>query len=139
MTLIVENKDINLYFILYIKKKMLSYLALILNPLKLNVYDEYFNSEIFQKLSGGIKISSRKAIWLAMTKLSHQRYEENTHIFINPNLLYPGTQIPIIDICKMINYGCLGLEPYPVISETFSHFQNNIKYYLARCIRGLGR
>lgn len=138
MTLIVDNKDTNLHFILYLKKRMLRHIALILNPKKLVPYDEYFNSEAFIIRSGGASISSRQVILLGMTHLIHKRYENTTHIFINPNFMYPGTSLSVADLCKVINFGTMSVDAYPIFSETFEHFSKNIKNYLDSCITGVG-
>ena len=137
MTLVVDNKDITKGFILYIKKRMLGYVAMKLDVKKLIKYDEYFNSNTF-KLGGKTKISSKKVILLGITNLSHKRYEATTHIFINPNINYPGTPLKVVDLCKMINFGTLSIDGYPIFTNTFNHFSKNIKKYMDRCSRGLG-
>ena len=138
MTLIVDNKDTNLHFIEYLKTRMLRHLATLLNIKKLDTYDEYFNSPEFEEIANNVHISSRRVLLMGMTNLSHKRYKSTTHIFINPNINYPGTYIKVIDLCKVINYGTMSIEAYPIISETFDHFANNIEKYKESCIRGLG-
>ena len=138
MTLIVDNKDINLHFIKFIKRKMLEHISLILNFKKLTPFDEYFKSEEFNKLSNNVRVSSKKVIVLGMTNLIHKRYETNTHIFINPNILFPGTDIKLVDLCKIINYGNMSIEGYPIFTDTFEHFSKNINKYIDRSIAGLG-
>jgi hypothetical protein len=137
MTLVVENKDVTQNFILYLKKKMLSYIAYILDIKKLQAYDEYFSSDDFKKTSNNTLVSSKKVIVLGMSNLIHKRYETTTHIFINPNLTYPGTNLKVVDLCKIINYGTLSIDAYPIFTMTFDHFNNNIGEYTDRCIRGL--
>ena len=138
MLLIVENKDITLHFISYLKHRMLRHLATLLNTKRLNEYDDYFNSDAFKAMCGEVRVSARRVILLGMTNLSHKRYEEVTHIFINPNINYPDTNLKVVDLCKVINYGTLSIDAYPIISETFDHFSNNIEKYKERCMIGLG-
>lgn len=138
MTLIVDNKNTNLHFILYLKKRMLRHVAIILNPKRLVPYDEYFNTDEFKRISDGAEISSRRIIMLGMTNLIHKKYESNTHIFINPNIVYPGTSLKVVDLCKVINFGTMSVDAYPIFSETFEHFYKNINKYLESCIIGLG-
>ena len=137
MTLIVENKYINLYFIKYLKKRMLRHLATLLNIKKLERYDEYFNSKEFNH-DDNTHISSRKVLLLGMTNLSHKRYENSTHIFIDPNINYPETNFKVVDLCKVINFGTMSIDGYPIITETFEHFSKNIKKYKDSCMIGLG-
>ena len=138
MTLIVNNKDVTTNFILFLKKKMLSYIAYILDIKRLVAYDEFFNSEEFRKISGNVVIDSKKVIVLGMSNLTHKRFESTTHIFINPNLTYPGTTLKIESLCKIINYGNLSIDAYPIFSMTFNHFSKNIGKYVDRCIMGVG-
>ena len=139
MTLVVENKNITESFIPYLKTRMLRHICLIMDEDKLNRFDEYFQSK---ELMIGNKnldiIDSKNVIMLAMTNLQHKKYEENTHIFINPNITYPGTSIKIVDLCKIINFGTLSIEGYPIFTMTFDHFSRNIKKYVEKCAMGLG-
>jgi hypothetical protein len=138
MTLRVDNKNINQHFINYLKKRMLGYMSTILNVKKLSPFDDYFNSEEFKKSSNKTIISTRKVVLLGMTNLIHKRYETTTHIFINPNINYPGTNIKLVDLCNTINFGNMSIDGYPIFTETFDHFSNNINIYIDRCIIGLG-
>ncbi len=138
MILIVENKDVTQHFIRFIKKRMLRHISLILDTKKLIAFDEFFSSDEFRIISNNINISSKRIIILGMTNLIHKRYETNTHIFINPNIYYPGTNIKLVELCKFINYGSLSIESYPIFTETFDHFSKNIKKYKNMCITGLG-
>lgn len=136
MTLIIDNKNITKSFIPYLKKRILGYIVSILNFNKLIKYDEYFNSTDF-KSDSKITISTKKIILISMSNLIHERYETTTHISINPNINYPGTNFKIIDLCKVINFGTLSIDAYPIFTETFSHFSKNIKKYIDYCAIGL--
>ena len=130
MTIVVENKYINQGFIDFLKKKPLGYMSTIIDTKKLYKYDELFQSEEFLELSDNTVISSRKVIVLGMTNLIHKRYETTTHIFINPNINYPGTNLRLVDLCKIINYGTLSIDAYPIFTETFDYIQRNIGKYI---------
>jgi hypothetical protein len=138
MTLIVENKDIVPSFISYLKTRLLRHICLILDLSKLKAFDEYFQSSEFLEISNDVIISSKRLILLAMSNLQHKRYESTTHIFINPNVTYPGTGLKLVDLCKIINYGTLSVEGYPIFTETFNHFSRNIRKYVEKCSMGLG-
>jgi hypothetical protein len=112
---------------------MLGRLALMLNPKRLVKYSEYFKSDEFEN-DFGVTIEPKKVLVMGMSNLQHKRYETNTHIFINPLLLYPGTTYRVVDLCKIINFGTLSIEGYPLLSEVFEHFQHNIPKYIDKCI-----
>lgn len=138
MTLIVDNKDIVPSFISYLKTRLLRHICLILDLSKLKPFDEYFHSLEFLEISNDVLISSKRLILLAMSNLQHKRYESTTHIFINPNVTYPGTELKLVDLCKVINYGTMSVEGYPIFTETFNHFSRNIRKYVEKCSMGLG-
>lgn len=138
MTLVVDNKNITTNFVLFLKKKMLSHMASILDTKRLQPYNEYFSSDEFLKLTNNTVIDSRRVILLSMSNLVHKRFETTTQIFINPNMTYPGTNFKLIDLCKIINYGTLSIDAYPIFTITFNHFHNNIGKYIDRCILGVG-
>lgn len=133
MLLIVDNKDITESFIPYLKRRMLRHICFRLDDSKLIKFDEYFKSNKDTK-----DVTSKHIIMLAMSNLQHKRYEDNTHIFINPNITYPETNIRIVDLCKIINFGTLSIEGYPIFTMTFDHFSRNIKKYVEKCAMGLG-
>lgn len=137
MTIVVKNKHINRGFVSFIKKKLLGYLTTIIDTKKLQSYDEYFKSEEFLKLSNQTIINSQKVILLGMTNLIHKRYETTTHVFINPNINYPETSLKLVDLCKIINYGTLSIDAYPIFTNTFNHIQRNIGKYIDFYTTGL--
>lgn len=138
MTIVVENKHINKGFIPFLKNKLLGYLSTILDIKKLQKYDELFKSEEFLKESDNTIVNAKKVILMGMTNLIHKRYETTTHIFINPNINYPGTNLKLVDLCKIINYGTLSIDAYPLFTQTFSYVQSNIGRYIDRYTKGLG-
>ena len=75
---------------------------------------------------------------MGMSNLVHKRFDTVTQIFINPNLTYPGTNLKVEDLCKIINYGTLSIDAYPIFSMTFEHFSKNLGKYVDRCIMGVG-
>ena len=132
MNIVVNNISISNGFINFIKQKTFGYMATILNIDKLDVYDEYF------KYIHNTDILAKKVIILSMSNLSHDRQETTTTIYINPDLKYPGTNINLIDLCKIINNGNLNIPSYPIFTQTFEHIQNNLPKYLDKFIIGIG-
>lgn len=138
MTLVLENKNITQNFVVFLKNRMLSYMSTILDTRKLTSFDEYFMSDEFKLLTNGVKVSSRRVILLGMTTLVHKRFDTTTQIFMNPNITYPGTSLKIYDLCKLINYGTISIDGYPIFTDTFNYFSKNIEKYVDRYTRGLG-
>lgn len=138
MILVVDNEYATQKFISFLKQRMLSHLSAIIDTKKLIPYDEYFNTDEFRELYGDGNVSAVKVVVFGMKHLSHKRYESNTHIFINPNVNYPGTQINLFTLCKLINFGNMSIDAYPIFTDTFNHFSKNLSKYIDKCIIGIG-
>jgi len=137
MILVVDNKYINKGFILFLKRRILFRLVQSINIKKLSMYDEYFNDAFKDEEIDDVIISTKKVILLAGKNLCSDRFDTETHIYINPNINYPNTNIKLIDLCKIINYGTLSIEPYPIFSDCFNHFHKGIKRYINMFISGV--
>ena len=46
---------------------------------------------------------------------------------IDPTAIYPGTFIKISMLGRMINYGTLNSQAYPIFTDIFTQVKNNIK------------
>lgn len=47
-------------------------------------------------------------------------------IQINENVLFRNSQIRLIDLCKLLNYGTLDIQGTNIFSDTFDYIANNI-------------
>ena len=138
MTLLIENVNFKRGFIRFLKKRILQYAMLSLSPKRLHTFDEFFNSSAFRPESINVRISSRRVLLIGLSNLEHSRGDTTTSIFISPTIRYPGTDYLIVDLCRLINYGNLSVEPYPIISDTMTHFSKHIRKYQNKFILGLG-
>lgn len=137
MILMIDNKGVSKGFILFIKKRMLTYCLSHLELSKLDKFDEYFKSEGFVNTYKVSNLSSRNIIYLGISHLSHRRYETETQLSIDDSLYYPGTNIKISSLCKLINFGNMDIDGYPIFSNTFQHFRDNIDKYIDKHIMNL--
>lgn len=137
MTLLIENMNLKRGFITFLKKRILRHALLQLNPMRLSVFDDFFNSDNFSTEPLGVRISARRALLLGLSNLEHSRGETSTSIFISDTVKYPGTEFLVVDLCRVINYGNLSIDPYPVISDTMNYFSKNIRTYQNKFILGL--
>ena len=132
MNIVVDNKYITKGFISFLIRRIQMYTYSILNISKLRIYDEYFKS-IYN-----VEISSIRVFKISTSNLKYKRNDTTTTIYINPDITYPGTQIKIIDLCRIINYGALNIPPYPIFTDISNQFTNNIKTYASKFTIGVG-
>lgn len=94
-------------------------------------WDTYFNSE-FQYRSIYLKrISSYDICLQGISNLKFNKLSESVvTIFINPNINVPGLdRVRINTACKTINYGVSNIKGYPIFTNIFNHFSQNILTY----------
>lgn len=73
-------------------------------------------------------ISGREVFITGVNNIIVTHFDDKDIIQIDPNAIYPGTQTKVITLCKMINFGTLNFEPYPIFTDTFKYVEDNIKY-----------
>ena len=132
MTLnISTDKDLT-NFCNWLIPKIQEYFIDSINVKKLELYNIYLNgNKVILFDYGGKRILSAKNILIGgIYNLIVKRTINKFIIEINPNIFIPNTSAKFIDIVKLINFGNMSLQGYPVVTETMDYFANNInKYY----------
>ena len=138
MTLLIDHKYDYPSFIAFLKRRLMGYVAQHVNRGKLMVLDEYFKSDSFLELYGTNNVSAYTVIRLSLTNLTYTHFPSYAILSVNDKVLYPGTNIRLVDLCKIINYGNLSVEAYPIVTDTFRHFSTHIKQYVNKYEMGVG-
>lgn len=134
MNLIIKNPDnLDLYnFCEWLIKQMQKYIQEYIEPNKLIAWDDYLNNKIKLKTTdGSLRLISSKDILISgsynlIIKQTTNQYE----ITINPNVNIPNYYAKFIDIIKLINYGNINIQPYPIYDYMTDFIANNlIDYY----------
>lgn len=53
-------------------------------------------------------------------------YSSYTQVSLDTNALVYGTLIKSIDIINLVNFGNIGVQPYPIFTNMFSYFNSNL-------------
>lgn len=133
MKLVVDNIYVYESFLSFLKRRILWFAMSHLSRGKLIVFDELFKAHYPDKV-----ISSTLVLHIAFSHLSTHRDETTTTIEISDKILYPGTNLKILDLCRIINYGTVDVGPYPIISEVFDYFSTHLELYAEKFTMGLG-
>lgn len=137
MTLMIDHKYDKEGFIQFLKKRMLGYIAMNLNTDKLKTFDEYFSSDAFKSVYGDVIVHPVVIFKLSILNLKVVHYPKYATLMIDDKIMYPNTQIRLIDLCKLLNYGNLSVEAYPIISDTFRHFSTHLISYVNKYELGI--
>lgn len=94
------------------------------NPKKTVLQEVYINE--FYKSKFRKYIAAKDVIISGFYNLTWQRYADKIVIEIDPNCLLVGTTAKLNEVCKLINYGTLEISAYPIFTEVFNYFKENI-------------
>ena len=120
------NAKYGLEFVLYIIKKLQEYIIGNVNDKKLVFIEEYINQNyksIYRK-----HISARDVLVSSAMNLTYQIYANKFTVEIDSKQILYGTNAKLYDICKLINFGVLGIGSYPILTESFDYFKDNLDY-----------
>ena len=127
------NTKYGLEFVLYIIKKLQEYIIGNINDKKLVFIEEYINQNyksIYRK-----HISARDILVSSAMNLTYQIYANKFTVEIDSKQILYGTNAKLYDICKLINFGVLGIGSYPILTESFDYFKDNLDYMYEYYIR----
>ena len=127
------NAKYGLEFVLYIIKKLQEYIIGNINDKKLVFIEEYINQNyksIYRK-----HISARDVLVSGAMNLTYQIYANKFTVEIDSKQILYGTNAKLYDICKLINFGVLGIGSYPILTDSFDYFRHNLDYMFEYYIR----
>lgn len=131
----VENKYTEGFFDFLIRKTQTRFFEN-LNVKKLESFEVFINESPRYKSLFRKYISAYDICVTALHNLKVLRYETLSSIVIDNTVLMPGTSIKVLELCKLIDEGNLGLKAYPIFSNTFKEVQGEIETYYAEYVFG---
>lgn len=118
-------------FIVWLISKISEKIISDVNINKLVTWDNFFNEQSLYKSIYKKKISSLDLIIAGSRNLIYTKSQSSFCISVNPNIYAPGLdRIKLITICKLINYGNQDITSYPIFTDSFKHFAENIYDYV---------
>ena len=98
---------------------------------KLDKWDKFFNSQNIYKSIYKKKILTYDIILAGANNLRSIRNNNTVYLDIDPNIYYIGLdRVKLEILCKTINFGNIEVAGYPIFSDTFKYFSENIKSYI---------
>ena len=133
MKLVLHDKDriVDDDFCEWLVSRISTKLIANLDRKKLSTWDKYINdSDEFKKLYNKT-YSAEKIIYFAASKLVFNNIDGKITIELDPNVIIPGfDRLKLITFCKSLNYGSLKIKGYPIFTDTFNYFKENITQYV---------
>lgn len=108
-----------------------------LKPKKLEAFDYYINGSNILKFNYDIKriVKTKDLIAGTLYNLQVKVYGNKYTIQINPNIPIPETSAKFIDIAKLVNYGNLNLQGYPIITKAMDYTAANINSLYSKFLK----
>ncbi|MBO5712066.1 MAG: hypothetical protein J6R47_04440 [Acholeplasmatales bacterium] len=129
---------LDISFINWLKVKIRDKIITDINPKKLINWDNYFNQNNVYKSIYKKRISTLDIIIAGANNLDFSKSESNFMVNINHNIYTPGLdRVKIATVCKLINFGDLENKGYPIFTDTFDYFAENIQTYVDRYLLGM--
>ena len=127
------NRKYGLKFVLYIIKKLQKYIIGNINVKKLIFIEAYINLMYTSQLRK--YISAKDVIISGVMNITYTIYPHKFVIEIDSNQILYGTDAKLCDLCKLINYGVLGVSAYPIFTESFDYFKENLNVLFEQYLR----
>lgn len=125
-------------FIEWLKIKIRDKIIADIDPKKLENWDNFFNNQSMYKSIYKKKISAIDLISAGASNLDYRISDSKFQILLNPNIYASGLdRIKVDTICRLINYGNRDLAGYPIFTDTFNYFAENIDLYVSRYLYGM--
>lgn len=114
---VLINTSYEVRFIMYLISIIREYVVTNVDMRQLTRWNDYFKEN-------ELEIDSYTALLLGINNLVYNNFLGGWIIKINPNIMLYN--INVSDICNLITYGNLEVEPYPIIREAFEYVTINI-------------
>lgn len=140
MNIEINNKinDLSVYefkkFINYLINELKLYILSNIDDRKLSRWDIYLNkNNVYPKFVKQDKrtISAKNIIYSAVNNIEVKYFNEGSKciIEINQSEKLPNFDITILNAAKLIDSGNMSIQGYPIISNSFKYFNDNLMIY----------
>ena len=80
----------------------------------------------------GLEINTYRTVKLIYNLFTINSDKDNYFIQLNPHKKYPKSDVTILSLLNLFNYGNLAMKGYMAISDTFEDVNANLGYYFRR-------
>ena len=137
MNIIIKNTNkYDLNFFYWLIEKIKSYLLMFDDFSRYKQIEEYINSNILRSKKYRY-LSMHDIFFIAAASYECINYGSTAIIQINPQIKIYNTNIKVIDICKILNYGSISVKGIDIFSQIANHIKLNLNNYYREYCRGL--
>lgn len=103
-----------------------------MNIAKINLWNDVLNEQYKEFKLYPISLKADRIIRLGIDHVIISSTDDTVIYHIDSNVFVPGLdRVKVSEICKLINYGTLSQEGFPLFTQTFNEVENNFTYYIS--------
>lgn len=69
--------------------------------------------------------SCKDIVYISAYNLVYDFYDGSAIIYVDPNVYYPGTQVKISQLCRLIDGGAIGISGTYIYTNAFNEVKNS--------------
>ena len=117
-------KDVG--FIVFIISKIQEFLYRNINPNKLQKLELYINNVPEYKSPYRKYISCKDVIISGSQNLIYRKQKNGYIIQINNNVYYPGLEVKVYTLCRLIEYGTIDIQGVDYFHQAYNYIIDNL-------------
>lgn len=103
-----------------------------MNTAKINLWNDVLNEQYKEFKLYPLSLKADRIIRLGIDHVIISSTDDTVIYHIDSNVFVPGLdRVKVSEICKLINYGTLSQEGFPLFTQTFNEVENNFTYYIS--------
>lgn len=132
-----ENNELDISFGRWLVKRVQEKCLIELDTRKLSNWDKFFNEDSKYVSIYGKEIHTKDILISGIQTIGCDKIPEKIIIRFNQNQYVPGLDRVRVDtVCRMINFGNTSVTGYPLFTNVFSYFVDNINMYIDMYFNG---
>ena len=113
-------------FVRYLIRQYILYISSIIDFKKLNPINKYLKENLFKDKFYKKNINALNIIVIGVYSIKYRKNKYKTVLYIDPYKKLPHTDIKLVSLCKLINYGNMDIKGYPIFTRGFNYIKENI-------------
>lgn len=132
MILTINNADLSKNFIKWLIQEILYTFILHVDRNKLKAWDEYLNKVVFKDNKLIKNISTYNILYTGLRTLQIQKTDSKYIISFDKFARVTNSRAKLYSIIKLITFGNMEINGYPIVLDLFNEFADNISEYASK-------
>ena len=115
-------------FLEWIFYQLKSYIYCNVDVSKLEAFSDVVNNKQLYRNRYNVEddFDIKDAILISLNDFRFRRVNEGYIFYLNTDLPFPTHIAEVEEVCQLLNYGSLDVQPYPIFSRAFKYINTNL-------------